>query len=552
MGKIQGNSYANVVGNHPRGLVDHGGLTGKPRVTTYQTQPEFEDDPSARSQAVIDMMPWWQPMNICALGTDAVKEYAEYIVPRENREDDDAYNRRIYHAVLPPFVQRLASQAAGTILRKGIHMEGGDEDYWNEWAKDVTGDGTTLNEFCRRTLVDALLFGHTAVVVDYPPADGINTLRDETEAGRKPYLVPVSAQQIRGWRTVQNRSTSDVTMIRYAERVVEPVGRFGEEVLEQVRVLTPGGWEVWRYESEGTAGYENAGWYIHQSGETTLDQIPMEVIYSNQISTLVSKPPLLECANLNIAYAQRFTDYYHSIHVGAQPILCFKGFDPDDDQELGLSVNTAALLPPEGDCFYVSPPSDVYEAQLKLLMELEKQISTLGISTLAKQNITNAAAEAKRLDRIDSDSIMSIISENLASSISSLLKMAGEYAGREAPTVTIPKDYENRLLDGNQITAMLQLQMQGQISQSTLLRILQEGEILPPYIDVNDEILATKDEMEEKFDLQVEQADEMMKIQQKNTPEQTAGGVNSGKANTGSTKGANTLSTPMRPGKHAS
>ena len=118
--------------------------------------------------------------------------------------------------------------------------------------------------------------------------------------------------------------------------------------------------------------------------------------------------------------------------------------------------------------------------------------------------------------------------------------------------MTIPKDYENRLLDGNQITAMLQLQMQNQISQSTLLRILQEGEILPPYIDVNDEILATKDEMEEKFDLQVEQADEMMKIQQKNTPEPTAGGVNSGKANTGSTKGANTLSTPMRPGKHAS
>ena len=48
----------------------------------------------------------------------------------EPREDDDAYKRRIFHATLPPFLQRLASQAAGTILRRGIHLEGGDEEYW--------------------------------------------------------------------------------------------------------------------------------------------------------------------------------------------------------------------------------------------------------------------------------------------------------------------------------------------------------------------------------------------------------------------------------------
>ena len=37
------------------------------------------------------------------------------------------------------------------------------------------------------------------------------------------------------------------------------------------------------------------------------------------------------------------TDYNHSIHVGAQPILCLKGFDPENNTELGL-LNTAVLL----------------------------------------------------------------------------------------------------------------------------------------------------------------------------------------------------------------
>ena len=547
-----GSSYPSSYGTNQH-LVNLGGLTGHPRTNWYGSEVSH-DDPSALNAATLEMSQDWRPIDICVGGTDAIRRNALDILPREPREDDDAYNRRVFHAVMPPFVQRLASQAAGTILRKGVHLEGAEE-WWEDWTKDVTGDGTTLNEFCRRTLVDALLFGHSAIVVDYPPADGIATLRDEVEADRKPYFVAVPAHQIRGWRTESNRSTSEVTQVRYLEQVSEPAGRFGESVFSQVRVLEKGRYEIWRWfdKKQVTPGTQ-AGWVLHEQGETTLDRIPMAVVYSNQIATLVSKPPLLEVANLTIAYCQRFTDYYHSLHVGAQPILCFQGFDPDDKDEanLGLSINTAVLLPPDGDAKYVAPPAEVYEAERNCLKELEEQISALGISTLAKQNITNAAAEAKRLDRVDSDSIMAIISENLATAVQELLEMAAEYAGKEAPKVSIPKDYENKLIDGNQITAMLQLQMQGVLSTKTLLRVLQEGEVVPPYVDLDEEILATQDEMEERMAQQTEQMEEQAKIAEKYAPKQQQGGVNSGKASSGSSKGSQTLRTPMRSGKGAS
>ena len=548
-----GSSYPPSYGIHShRPLVDLGGFTGHP-VTHWSGAEVSTDDPSAVNNATMEMMMGWRPIDICVGGTEAIRRHALDILPREPREDDDAYNRRVFHAVMPPFVQRLAAQAAGTILRKGVHLEGADE-WWEEWTKDVTGDGTTLNEFCRRTLVDALLYGHSAIVVDYAPADGISTLRDEVEADRKPYFVAVPAHAIRGWRTQANRSTSEVTQVRYLERVSEPAGRFGEECFEQVRVLTPGRYEVWRwYDRNSKSPNTQSGWVLHTSGEISLDKIPMAVVYSNQIATLVSKPPLQEVANLTIAYCQRFTDYYHSLHVGSQPILCFQGFDPDDKEEdnLGLSINTAVLLPPEGDAKYVAPPADVYEAERNCLKELEEQISALGISTLAKQNITNAAAEAKRLDRVDSDSIMAIISENLACAVQELLEMAAEYAGKEAPKVSIPKDYENRLLDGNQITAMLQLQMQGQISQDCLLRILQEGEVIPPYVDIAEEISKTKDEVEEKMEQQMDVMEQQAQIADKYAPK-NEGGATSGGAASGKSKGSQTLSTPMRPGKSAS
>ena len=75
---------------------------------------------------------------------------------------------------------------------------------------------------------------------------------------------------------------------------------------------------------------------------------------------------------------------------------------------------------------------------------------------------------------------MAIISEDLSRAVSDLLRIAGKYAGKKPPEVTIPKDYTNRLLDGNQITAMLQLQMQNQISQKLSCAFSRKGKLFRP------------------------------------------------------------------------
>ena len=543
---VSGSTYPDPLFPQQRQLINLGGLTGKPDSWTPATLAD--DDPSARTGAVLEMMTRWRAININVLGTNAIRLNAEDIIPREPKEPDDAYSRRIFHAVMPPFIQRLASQAAGTILRRGVHLEGGDQEWFEDWAKDVTGDGTPLNEFAREILVDALLYGHCATLVDYSNEEQPATLADEIAMGRKPYLVRVGAQQIRGWRTVGNRHQAPLTMVRYSEITSIPKGQFGEEIIEQIRVVTEDGYQIWRAGDADTQG--GGGWELYESGTHTAGEVPIIPVYSNRIATLVSKPPLEECANLAIAYCQRFTDYMHNVHCGALPLLALKGFDPDSgDTELGISVNTAILLPPDGDATIVSPPSDSYNAQLNCLQTLEEQISTLGVSTLAKQNLTNTTAEAKRLDRIDSDSIMAIMSEDLTRALTDMMRIVGQYAGKEPPTITIPKDFENRLLDGNQITALLQLQMQNQISQNTLLRILREGEVLPPYVDIDEEISRTKDEVDEQFDLELEKAEAMGDLEVEQAKAQ--GGVESGAAASGSAKGANTLPTPLRPGKHS-
>ena len=122
---------------------------------------------------------------------------------------------------------------------------------------------------------------------------------------RKPYLCQVPAQMVRGWRTEQNRSTSELTMVRYMERISVPSGEFGEEIIDQVRVLKQGSYQLWREDTDGAA---YAGWVKVEDSETSLSEIRFVTLCSNQIATLVSKPPLLEVANLSLtASASRTT-----------------------------------------------------------------------------------------------------------------------------------------------------------------------------------------------------------------------------------------------------
>lgn len=499
--------------------------------SAYTVPPGADDDPSVFSNAVLAMLPKWDPINVCMGGTAALRADAKRLIPQEPREDTSAYERRVYHAVLPPFLQRLASQAAGLILRKGVQLQG--DPYWEEWAKNVCGDGTSLNSFARQQLETALLYGHSSAIVDYTPTPA-RTLAEQRTNGAKPYLIHVHPQTIRGWRTQDNNPQGELTQVRIYELALESVGRFGEEQVEQIRVLEPGRYELWRKSA--------TGWSLYTSGNTDLDRLPLVTVYGNRIATLTSTPPLLEVAYLNVAYAQRFCDYMHSVHVGAMPILTMRGFDPDADSPIGISVNTAVLLPVDGGAEFVQPTTDAFDSQLKCLEALEEQISRLGINTLTRQNTTNAAAEAKRMDRIDSDSIMALISADLANALSSMLEIAAQYVGIEPPQVVIEQDYDNKLLDGNSITAMLQLFMQNAISQETLLDVLQQGEVLPAGLNIEEEVTRTQDYVNEQ--------NTALGLDPLAMNPAALDRTNAAQAGQGQSLNSQTLPTPIRPGRN--
>ena len=454
------------------------------------------DDPSYESEAYLHMSQNWEPMDACVGGTQYLRYNAATYLPQEPQELEDAWKRRVSHATFAPYTIRIAEQAAGLILRKGVQFQpredGGEVDpYWKEiFAENCDGFGTGINAFARRLVISSLLYGHAGVMCDFSAKEAAPNLQAQREDGNAPYFIEVDARQIIGWRFEGDSPLSPVNQVRITELCVVPFGEFGERVIKQIRVLEPGSYRVYRRSND--EGSDTSGWYVYEQGTTSLDVIPLAVTYSQKVAEYVSKPPLLSIANLNISHAQRNADLQHSLHVSAMPIMVLKGFD-DAEDPVGLSVNNAILLPPEGDCFMVEPASQSFEAQTQYLNKLEEQMSSLGISTLFAQKMGAETAESKKLSRTDSDSLLTIVSKDLESALQRAIDIAGEFMSLEPPKVTLSRDFDLQTLDAQQISSYMQMWMNGAITHETMLTMLRDGEVLPN-IDIEEEVEMTGQE----------------------------------------------------------
>jgi hypothetical protein len=432
------------------------------------------ESPFVRSLEVIGMMPDWSVMAAVTNGTNYLRDMSETYLPQEPREDDDAYQTRVDRSVLSPYTSRLIETAAGAILRKPIHIEG--DPYWLELAQNIDGLGSNINEYARRALVSSLTYGHSAILVDYPAASEARNLAEERAMGRRPYFVHVDAPQIWGWR--KESGTNRLLQVRIHDYDVRPLNEFGEEQVEEMRVIYPGRYDLY------TLGQELVEFTA--TGGYSLTEIPLVPIYSNRRGLLVSQPPLLDIANLNITHYQRQADLIHALHIAAMPTLVLEGWD-DTTGSATMGVNYAIAMQPGNKAYYVQADATSFDAQMAELESLASQMSTLGVTKLFGQKFVAESAEAKRIDQAQSNSVLSIISQELESALNQAFAFAAQYVGMEPPEITIDRDFDYYRLIGQDVSVLAQLNQMGKISDAMLLEILRRGEVLPDNINVEDE-----------------------------------------------------------------
>ena len=450
------------------------------------------DSPFTRTRAVLDMMKGWEIMKAVTEGTDYLRTNSESFLPLEPREDYDAYLARVNRAVFSPFTQRLIRAATGLVLRKPITLTG--DPYWTEMFKmDVDGRKSDLDEYARRLLMCSLTYGQSHILVDYPAPSGAVSLAEERQQNRRPYWIEVDPNNLYGWRLDRESNYGNLIQVRIGEKAVLPDGQFGEKVFDQVRVIEPGSYRVFRKKeqieemydvSDGSsagsfeAGSADKDYKQVEFGSFSLGEIPLVTIYSGKTDNLVSKPPLLDIAYLNLAHFQRQADLIHSLHVASQPMLVMEGYD-DQTKDLAISVNYAMATQPGNKIYYVEPASSAFDAQSAEIKELQMQMATLGISTLSQQKFVAESADARRLDRVDTNSMLAMVSMELEQKLQKAFNLSAEYVGIEPPEVKISRDFDIERLIGQDITALTSLFDQQVIDREEFRDILVQGVVLP-------------------------------------------------------------------------
>jgi len=427
------------------------------------------------NQQWLNQEPHWILPETIVQGTYEIRSKHRTYLPQEERESDLSYDARLARSVLSPYFIRIERMLAGMLTRKPVQLND-TADVIREDLFDIDLSGNDISIFTYELTRKLLRYGHIGCLVDSPSL--------ETGESR-PYWTTYTPRDIIGWRTEKKDGKDELTQLRLAEQVLVEDGLYGVKEVQQIRVLTPGGFEIHRKNKE------KSDWVLHEEGTTSLDYIPFSVAYANKVGYMESRPPMSDIAELNLKHYQIQSDYDNILHISAVPMLSIFGMPPSDS-EISAGPGEAFAMPAEARIEYIEPGGSSFSAQQERLKEIASQINELGLAAILGQKLGSETAQSKAIDRSQSDATMLYIAQQVQDLIDNSLRFHADYLGVEAGSSYVNRDFLASRLDPQEINSVLQLYTANTISQESLLKMLAEGNVLPDEFDVEEEVEATQ------------------------------------------------------------
>jgi len=161
---------------------------------------------------------WKQYRDLYSGGERLRQNAAEYLVRRQ-KEPGEVYQERLNRVFYENYTGSIIDWYAATLMRREPVMlfEGGDAStklFYNVLADDCDLRGTNLTEFFRRRFVDALVYGNSYTVIDFPRTTGAVLTRGEEDAlgQSRAYLVDYTADEVINWNYDQTGGLEWVVM----------------------------------------------------------------------------------------------------------------------------------------------------------------------------------------------------------------------------------------------------------------------------------------------------------------------------------------------------
>jgi hypothetical protein len=408
----------------------------------------------------------WPIVDALLGGTPAMRSAAKTYLPQWPGESDDAYKSRKDTATLFNAFGRTVEVLTGKPFSKPVTPSDDMPARILTWCDDIDLQGRNLHAFAASLTEAALSHGIEGILVDYPQAQNVRTKAEESAAGIRPYWVQIHAGNILGWKSQRINGAEVLTQMRLLEQVVEDDGEFGENVIEQVRVLYPGKWQTWR-ESEKVDANGKKEWVLHDEGVTTIKVIPFVPTYGRRTGFMTATPPLLELAHMNVEHWQSKSDQQTILHVARVPVLFGKMLAEDTQIVVGAGSMISSDNP-QGDLKYVEHTGEAIEAGRLSLLDLEDRMRQVGAELLVIKPGKTTVAQTVAENEAGMCALQRLV-EDVEDAIDAALQLTALWIGeKQGGHVQIFKDFGVSTLAEASIDLLRDMNVDGTFSDESL------------------------------------------------------------------------------------
>ena len=432
-----------------------------------------------QSAAVVAQARHWPIIAALQGGTSALRDAGEAYLPKWPNEDAESYTARLSTATLYPAFARTVEVMAAKPFSRPLTLADNVPTRMVEWLNDCDLKGHNLHVFAGQLSRDVVSYGISGVLVDYPKVSNIKTQAEEKAIAARPYFTRYAPGTVLGWKTMIISGYEKLTQLRLLETVTEDDGDFGEKVVEQVRVLYPGKWEVWRKEDK------KEDWGIFDEGVTTLNEIPFVFFYGIRKDTGIGLPPLVELAYQNVEHWQSSSDQQTILHVARVPILTIIG--ADDNTSITVGSKSAVKIPMNGDMKFVEHSGSAIEAGRKSILDLEERMRQTGAELLVLKPGDVTATQVTSEDQANRCTLQRI-AEDMEDALDQCLQYMADWVGEaEGGNVAVFKDFGAATLAEASAELLLKTNQAGKLSDETYFNELKRRGIYAPDSTWDDE-----------------------------------------------------------------
>lgn len=442
----------------------------------------------------------WEMLGDIYAGERSVKaRFTQYLYKTELEERDSRttgrneksrYEQRLERSPFINGVERLTRYAMSHLFRENpiLPLEEKLPLIIKPLLSNVDMLGTTFEQFIKNIAAQAYVMGHYFILVDMPDTrESVGSLADQNRANPRPYFVAVDPRDILNWSIIR-KEDGGYELEWVVHRISEFIstGPFDEhEHNVSYKVWYKDRWELY----ESTVENNQNSITLADEGVNPLGEVPIVPMYSNLIRPMLSNPPLLEAAYLNISHYNQYSMFVNGMMFHLNPLLVFSGVTKEALVERGADYSV--FLPQHGKAEYVEYSGDSLAVAKSAVDQLSTEVVEAGLRNTSFLG-ANTSAEARRLARSDFNSYHQNVAHNYDLSLTQAFKLAGRWVGEELTDeqayIKINRDFDVVTIDAAMAQFLLTARGQGEISRKRFLTELERGEVMQKGIDLAQEI----------------------------------------------------------------